>query len=231
MQSSLILIKVKERVNKLDSADYDNLECWQIREAFNKAQLEWVRRQIHGKNDTQEGDEETRQRVDDLQILLTSESLDVRQNELYFEAKHLPANYLYIKRVTPKVIKDNCIGKKIKSTLREEANVDEYLQDYSLSPSFEFEETFHTMINNTIRVYANYDFDVESIVFTYYRFPREIDFGQCPDITGNSGEEINPEFKDDIVELIIDDAVAILAGDIESPNAVQLSKQRSENNN
>lgn len=231
MLASLVQIKVKERINKLDSADYDNLECWQIREAYNKAQLEWVRRQVHGKNDTQEGDEETRQRVDDLQILLTSINLETRQNELYFEAKHLPDNYLYIKRVTPRVSSGHCKNKPIKSTLREEGNADEYLQDWSMSPSFEFEETFHTMINNTIRVYSNNEFDVQKITLTYYRLPREINFGTCVQMDGSSGVEIDPEFKDDIVELIIDDAVAILAGDIESPNALQVNKQRSEINN
>lgn len=231
MQASLVLIKVKQRINKLDSADYDNIECWQVREAFNKAQIEWVRRQVHGKNDTQEGDEETRQRVDDLQILLTPIILQVRQNELFFEAKHLPANYLYLKRATPYVNHGKCKNKPITSKLREEANVDDYLGDYSMQPSFEFEDTFHTMINNTIRVYANNEFDVEELRIIYYRKPREINFGNCTQMDGSSGEEIDPEFKDDIVELIIDDTVSILAGDIESPNAMQITKQRSENNN
>lgn len=231
MEAALVFIKIKQRINKMDSADYDNIECWQAREAFNKAQIEWVRRQVHGKNDTQEGDEETRQRVDDLQKLLTFQDLKVRKNGLYFELKELPPNYLYLKRVTPTVNHGKCTGKKIKSDLREEANVDEYLQDYSMSPSFEFEQTFHTMINNTIRVYSNNQFDVPEIRVTYYRKPIEINFGTCINLDGTSGPDVDPELKDDIVELIIDDAVAILAGDIESPNALQISKQRSENNN
>lgn len=231
MLASLVFIKIKERLNKIDSADYDNIECWQAREAFNKAQIEWVRRQVHGKNDTQEGDEETRQRVDDLQTILKPVSLDVKEYPLYFETKSLPNDYLYIKRVTPIVSHQKCKSKRLKSTLREEVNVDEYLQDWSLQPSFEFEETFHTMINDTIRVYTNGQFDVKKIDLIYYRYPREIDFGQCQHMDGTSGIEADPEFKDDIVELIIDDTVSILAGDIESPNALQLTKQRSEINN
>lgn len=231
MQASLIQIKIKERVNKGDSADYDNLECWQIREAYNKEQLEWTRRQIHGKNDTQEGDEESAQRVNDLQTLLQPATLEVRKNGVFFEAKHLPADLLFLKRVTPVVSCKKCKEKTIKSTLREEANVDEYLQDWSMQPSFEFEETFHTMINDTIRVYANGEFEVKEIKIVYYRIPRSINFGNCQQMDGSSGTEIDPEFKDDIVELIIDGAVSILAGDIESPNAMQITKQRSEINN
>ena len=59
MLNSTIVIKVKERINKLDSQDYDNILCWQIVEAFNKAQVEWCRRQLHGINTLREGDEQS----------------------------------------------------------------------------------------------------------------------------------------------------------------------------
>lgn len=231
MQASLVFIKVKERLNKLDSADYDNLECWQVREAFIKAELEWVRRQIHGDNQKQEGDENTTQRVNDLQLLLSSAKIDVNDYKLYFETKKFPDNFLYLKRVTPFCSKGKCKGKIIKSTLREEANVDEYLQDYSMQPSFEFEETFHTMINDSIRIYTNKEFSVDFVKVIYYRFPREINFTGCVNLNASVGQNIDPELKDDIVELIIDDTVSILAGDIESPNQFQITKQRSEFNN
>lgn len=232
MQSSLIWLKVKERLNKLDSSDYDNLECWQIREAYNKAQLEWVRRQIHGDNQKQEGDEETRIRVDDLQNLLKPAFLSgVTKEQLFFETSSLPRDYLYFKRVTPLVSKSGCTGKRIGSKLREEANVDELLDDWATQPSFDFEQTFHTLIGNKIRIYTNNDFEVEKVKLTYYRKPREIDFGNCEHIDGATGQDVDPEFKDDIVELIIDDTISILAGDIESPNQFQITKQRTEINN
>ena len=60
MDVRLIPIKIKERLNKLSSNDYDNLECWQFIEAFNKAQLDWSRANLHGGNQYREGDEQTR---------------------------------------------------------------------------------------------------------------------------------------------------------------------------
>lgn len=231
MQASLVRIKIKERVNKLDSADYDNIECWQVREAYNKAQLEWLRRQLHSKNDTHEGGEDTDQRVNDLQLLLKQVKIDVNNYKIYFETKALPIDFFQPNRVTPFTSKGKCKEKMIKSTLREEGNVDENLQDWSMQPSFEFEETFHTFINNTIRVYTNKEFSVDYIKLTYYRVPREIDFTGCQHMDGSTGVEIDPELTDDVVELIIDDTVSILAGDIESPNVFQTSKQRSEFNN
>ncbi len=50
MTNAALQLKIKQRLNKLASNDYDNIECWQIVEAFNKAQVEWVRRQLHGNN-------------------------------------------------------------------------------------------------------------------------------------------------------------------------------------
>lgn len=232
MQNSLVWLKIKQRINKLDSSDYDSIECWQVREAYNKAQLEWTRKQIHGNNQSGESDEETKMRVDDLQILLKSITLKgVEKENLYFETTTLPKDYLYFKRITPIADKEHCEGRKLKSTLREEANVDEYLQDYSLQPSFDYEETFHTLIGNKIRVYTNNDFDIEKIKLIYYRQPRPIDFGNCEHLDGTPGQNIDPELKDDVVELIIDETVSILAMDIESPNQAAITKQRVDINN
>ena len=50
MNNDTLQLKLKQRLNKLDSQDYDNIEPWQMIEAFNKAQLEWCRRNLHGNN-------------------------------------------------------------------------------------------------------------------------------------------------------------------------------------
>ena len=57
MENNTLLLKLKQRLNKLDSQDFDNIECWQFLEAFNKAQVEWCRRNLHGGNMYKEGDE------------------------------------------------------------------------------------------------------------------------------------------------------------------------------
>ena len=77
MNNSTLRLKVMQRLNKLASNDYDNIECWQIVEAFNKAQVEWTRRQLHGANAAKEGDEQSTRRKDDLQVLLSKHSLQL----------------------------------------------------------------------------------------------------------------------------------------------------------
>ena len=93
MNNSILQLKLKQRLNKLASNDYDNLEAWQIIEAFNKAQIEWVRRQLHAGNVYREGDEGSKRRIDDLQLLLLQIPLLGTQNTLYFETTDLPADY------------------------------------------------------------------------------------------------------------------------------------------
>ncbi len=210
--------KIDLRLNKGASGDYDNLWSYQKQEAFNKGINEWIRRQKRGKNQTQEGDEETDTRVDDLQVLLKSEVLLSKNKGLFNQTSKLPADYLYFKRLTPIVSKGSCSNVRIKSHLREEANVDEL----TTLPSFNFEETFHTIINNRAHVYHNKDFTIESIELTYYRKPKFYNFKKLDTVI---------EFKDDVCEIFVDEACKILASDIESINQKNLAQERAEFNN
>ena len=219
MTISQISAKINLRLNKDASSDYDNIWNYVKSEAFNKAVNDWVRRQIHGKNQTQEGDEETTMRVDDLQWLLKADFMTIRDKGVFVETNKLPTDYLYYKRVTPYVSKGSCSGVTIKSHLKEEANVDDLLPSF---PSFDFEETFHTMIGNKIHLFHNKDFTVDRLQLTYYRKPKVYDFKKLSDIT---------EFKDDVADIITDEACKIIASDIESLNQKALAEQRAEFNN
>ena len=235
MLNSTILVKVKERLNKLASNDYDNLECWQIIEAFNKAQVEWCRRQLHGNNIFQEGDEYSKRRVDDLQILLTEVGLTGSTTDNYFEATNFPAdNYLEFKRVTVDATDDCCTDPRSMTVyLVEEANIDLYLRDPLKKPDFEWSETLCTLIGNKIRIYKDTTFNIVNPILTYYRRPAYIQIIDCVNpYTGQiSIVDINCEFKDDVVELIIDEAASILAGDMENFNQYTREQQAAERNN
>jgi hypothetical protein len=231
MDVRLILFKVKQRLNKLDSSDYDNLECHQIVEAYNKAQIDWARRQLHGNNLYKEGAENTVTRVDDLQILLTPIELLGSNRDYYFLSRIIPENYLRYNNLRVFGSKGECKNQRLKSYLREEANSEELLRDASNKPSFMWRETFHTFIGDKIKVYTDGDFSVAKVELVYYRTPREIRIVGCDYLGQSSSENVDPELKDDVVELIIDDAVALLASDIENVNQIQAAIQRSEKSN
>lgn len=234
MNASVVYIKLKERLNKLASNDYDNIECWQAIEAFNKAQLSWCRRQLHGANQFKEGDEQSKRRVDDLQILLTPLALNLTNRQLFYESVNWPTDYLEFKKVDAKAVDSCCLKpRRLKIYQTEEANVPLHLDDEYKKPSFEWGETFATLVGNTVRIYTDSKFELTDASLMYYRKPIFIQLANCIDpYTGIlSTVNIDPEFKDDIVELLIDEAVGIIAGDIESMIQYQRAQNEVEKNN
>lgn len=234
MLNSAILIKVKQRLNKLASNDYDNIETWQIIEAFDKAQVDWCRRNLHGLNIVKEGDEQSTRRIDDLQVLLTPAVLTMNNKQTYYESVAFPTDYLQWKRVSSNATSDCCPDPKpMVIYLAEAANVDELLRDVNKRPSFEWGETFAVLSTNNLKIYTNGLFKPVNVNLLYYRQPRKIQIAGIPDpYTGIvPAVDVISEFKDDLVELFIDETVKILAGDIESMNQFQRMSQSTEQNN
>lgn len=233
MLNSTILIKIRQRLNKLASNDYDNIVDWQIVEAFNKAQVEWCRRNLHGINIKQEGDEQSTRRIDDLQVLLISSPIDSFKKDKYYESD-VPTNYLQWKRLSASA-KSECCPKPRPMViyLAEEANVDLLLRDKVRQPSFDWAETFATLENNRIQLYTNNEFELVNVNLTYYRQPQKIQILNTVDpYTGTvSTADVESELKDDLIEVILDETAKILAGDIESFNQMQRTTQAVENNN
>ena len=81
--------------------------------------------------------------------------------------------------------------------------------------------------------YTNNDFEISEANLIYYRQPRKIQIQGCVDPYTNEETlvEVESEFKDDIIEVIIDEAVSVLAGDIESPVQYPRGTQTAERNN
>jgi len=235
MNNNTIQLKIKQRLNKLDSQDYDNIQCWQIVEAFNKAQIEWVRRQLDGKNQRNTGDEQSRRRIDDLQNLLVPDTtMSLTKFNIFYQSDTLPDNYLEYKRIDVLVNKECCPDNQpMVVYLAEEDNRAQLLRDEHKKPSYEWRETFATLIDNKARIFTNGDFEISKGFFTYYRKPINIEILGCSDpYTGNiTAVDVECEFKDDIVELLVDETVSILGGDIESPNQYGRGLEQAERNN
>jgi hypothetical protein len=233
MNNTLLKLKIEQRLNKLSSQDYSNIKPWMIIEAFNKAQSEWIRRNLHGNNLYKEGDEQSVRRIDDLQILLTSVFLTFTQNSIYTIGQ-IPANYMQFKRLDVEAKKDCCKDlRNMRSFMIEEAMVNQYINNENSKPSFEWGETFFTMMGNEIHIYHNNDFIVNKASLIYYRFPRKIEIAGVlnPETGILSTVDVTSELKDDLLELIVDDAASILAGDMESFNQYQRESQNSDKNN
>ena len=235
MDNNTLLIKLKQRLNKLDSQDYDNIECWQFVEAFNKVQLDWCRRTLHGGNMYKEGDEMSKRRIDDLQPLLRELSLTGVVTDQYFESNNFPVNtYLEFKRISTNATSECCPDPRSMTIyLAEEANVSLLLRDPLKDPSFEWGETFCTFLGNKIRIYRNKDFNIVTPVLTYYQKPVYIQIQGCVDPYTGVVSTVNVpcQFKDDVVEVLLDDTASLIAGDIENIYQQQRGQGSAERNN
>lgn len=233
MNNQTLQIKLKQRLNKLASNDYDNIECWQIVEAFNKAQVEWVRRQLHGNNLYREGDEMSKRRIDDLQILLGEVNLPGTSTDNYFESTSIPANYMEYKRISAFATSECCPKPRSMTVyLSEEANVDLILRDPLKKPDYDWGETFCTWIGNNVRVYKT-DFTITNVALTYYRQPTLIEIAGCQNPYDGTATTVDVicEFKDDIVEVLLDETASLIAGDTENFNQYTTNQQTAERNN
>lgn len=234
MLNQTILLKVKERLNKLDSSDYDNLESWQIVEAFNKAQVDWTRRNLHGLNSLREGDEQSTSKIDDFQVLLITIPTILANKQEYMEMP-VPVDYLRWKRISSSASSSCCPDPKpMVIYLAEEANVNILLRDKSKQPSFEWGETFATIEGDFIKIWTGGTFSLLTAEFTYYKQPTRIQIAGVPDPYDPNAPiptvDTPSVFKDDIVEVLIDECAKILAGDIESQLQIQRESLSVESN-
>lgn len=233
MNNQTLQIKLKQRLNKLASNDYDNIECWQIVEAFNKAQVEWARRQLHGNNMYREGDEMSKRRIDDLQLLLNEINITGTTTADYFESTTIPADYMEYKRITAYATSECCPNPRSMTVyLAEEANVDLLMRDPLKRPDYDWGETYCTWINDKVRVYKR-DFDITRVALTYYRQPVLIEIAGCQNPYDGTTTTVDVicEFKDDIVELLLDETASLIAGDTDNFNQYQINQQSAERNN
>jgi hypothetical protein len=231
MNNNLLQIKVKQRLNKLASLDYDNIECWQVAEAVNKAQIEWTRRQLYGINIRKEGAEQSSGLVDDLQRLMIHDRLTMVDKKLYYEGE-LPKNYLHYVRTDVFAKQECCPERRMTVYEVEESNISIILSNNDKKPNFEWAETVSTLMDNKVRVYTNDEFHITECHLIYFRKPIEIQFKGCVNISTGILYTLDQEceFNDDVAEIIVDAAVSILAGDIESSTQYQREQQNVQSN-
>jgi hypothetical protein len=215
MTSTQASIIIKNGLNKLDSGDHKNITLEKMEEAINLSTKRFVRERIEAK-------EINIKLTDDLQVLLKPEKLSGSNKDTYFLSHKLPSDYFGTSRVTPICEKGECLAIRIKSDLIEDGNVDEFLQDDSSQPSFEFEQCFYVISSNKVKLYHNNDFKVKEIELSYYKQPQYITFPGAYQFDGSRGKDMVWEFKDDVCDLIIEGAIKIISGNVKNIDSLDI---------
>jgi hypothetical protein len=190
-----------------------------------------VRRQIGGYNQKQTGDGSTKINYDDTQKLITTIALDGMNYADNWVSLPYPADYMNYTSLYVMAKSDCCPDRNIIVYMVDKADLYVILRDANKKPSFEWGETVAYLAGNEFTVYTNGEFEVTSVDLTYYRKPVPVQFQNCIDIsTGQPTGDVACEFKDDIAEILVDNAVAILAADIESFNQYTRASNSVQNN-
>lgn len=204
-----------------------------IAEAFNKAMDAWVSRQLQGINQTRSTAEGSIRSIDKLQVILTQVPLTATNQGIYWEAS-LPSDYVEWSRISAEAKRDDCCpARKLKIFLAEEADIDLALLDKNRQPSYEWGETFATVMSGSFRIYTNNCFDIVNPTITYYRKPKHIKIAGCtdPDTGLPVLVDVECEFSNTVIETIIDEGAAILADDMDNYNKMQVLNQNAEHSN
>jgi len=233
VNNQLLQVKFQQRLNKLSSSDYGNIECWMIAEAFNKAMDAWTIRQLQGINQTKSTAEGSIRSIDKLQVILKQLPLTMTNQGIYWDTT-LPSDYLEWSRIsTEGMVGDCCPTRKFKVFLGEEADIDMILLDKNRQPSYEWAETIATVIGGNFRIYTNNCFDIVNPSITYYRKPIHIEIAGCtnPDTGLPVITDVECEFSDNTIETIINEGAAILADDMDNYAKQQNLNQNAEHSN
>lgn len=232
MLNETILLKQQQRLDKLGSGDYPNVEDWMYIEAFNKGYSDWLRRQLEGINQEKVTAEGSIKRIDDLQFLLTDPTaLVLTAADEYYSAP-IPTNYLGWCRVTVYGKDDCCPERKFATFIGREATADIDMQDIGKQPNFDWATTFSTLANGQVKMYTNNKFTISRAFLTYYRIPVFIEIaGVANPFTGVvSTISVLCEAPDNVIEVIIEESCGILARDIKSYQEAQMNYQSADKN-
>lgn len=232
MTTREIIVKVKKRVNKDDTNDFDNLSLFSIIEAYNKAQLNVVNYLSGLNNIYKSGIESTTKRIDNLSTLLnpTPLELTLTKADNYYISQSFPTNYMRYVSSYSTGKNSKCSSKRILHFPYEEGNIELINRNSNQNASFEWGEAPITIADNKLKIHSNNQFEITKAYLTYLKYPVNVDIQGYIKQDGTPSTTIDPELPDDVVEMCIDEAVRILQGDIQNPLGIQVAMQNIQRN-
>lgn len=222
-----IITKIRKRLNKDDTDDFDNVSLFSAIEAYNKAQLNVINYFTKPLNQEQVGAEGTFRNIDRLSFLLnkTPRPLNMTKEGRYWFSEKFPTDYYKYRQSYSEATNGKCDKKVILHIPYEEANIELIMRNSNQNASFEWGEAPITVAESRLKIHTDNKFDVLKAYLTYYRYPRPIDIAGYIKADGTASTDVDSEFTDDMTELCIDEAVRILQGDIQNIAGVQISQQ------
>lgn len=210
------------KVNKNDTNGNVKIPKGQFVLLFNEQKLQWLDDKLKGK--------EENDYIEDLQSLLVeSASLTKVSTSQLNDKWQLPDDFFRRTIAYAIASKDQCKNVPLVVWPIKPKDVNVYLQNSDLSPSFEWQETFGVLTNNTYSVYKS-DFQVDEFYLSYYQKPLDIDIAGYTHIDGTPSKDQATNLDDFSINEILDRTATAALLNYESTEQAQLATRRQQGN-
>lgn len=204
---------ILDRLNKHSTDSGQNISERAFVGAFNQVQYLWFSQRLNV-------DEQTAEVTEELAQFLVEECKVPKKGKngqfLYLEK---PKDYFRYKRMYG--LECGECNLTVYAEDVAEGSVNTLLSDEFQKPSAAWQETFFTVVGNTLRFYVD-DFTCKEIGLLYYRCPKEVSMSY-KSLDGKKviGEDLDPELtKSDLYE-VLNLTALFLAGDINDQSRFQ----------
>lgn len=177
-----------------------------------------------------------KKRIDDLQLLVVSESKiflkkdnNSRFPKYIADLTNIPDYMFYITSYTT-ANKKGCKGRIITNILTEHSDLTTVLRSEFNSPSFEWQEQLITLANHKIEVYTDGTYIPDYIYLDYLKYPPQIDIEGYVHLDGSNSVNQDSVLPKHLKNDLIDITCELVSHAHENQLQSQLSQQRINNN-
>lgn len=212
----LIYIKFLNKVNKGNTQGDIAVDKDRFVLIFNEVKNRWVEQTLKVKDSIL---------IDSLwEIVKTKDLYDGMEKKDYVEF-YIPEDFYELILAECNAEKNNC---KKRLFLREVKNQDKNNLRFNTNykPDFEFDWSFVSLQNETIRVYAD-KFKVKDVTIEYYQVIPDLDIEGYVHLDGTPSSNIPIPLSEQYVDQIINLAAEEFERNFQNPNDLQLAKDRT----
>lgn len=216
MHPELIYQKILEKTNKNLNNGTIAMDRARAVSLFNEETNKFIEWTLQKRNTSD---------IRDIQILLDTQKLKLKEDKDSYTSFSLPKNYFDFSNVKIKASSGGCTDYLLPVEIKSE-NLEEVIFDANNKPSFFYRETPYTIRDNSLVVFKE-EFSVEDVTLIYYRYPRKFNLEGYIDEQNTKSFNSEPEFDEKIVDRIISMVATSFDINNENLNKVQLDINRT----
>lgn len=228
-----LIYDVEMKLNKVATLRHQGIPREEIIIVLNLSQIQLIKQRVNPNNIYKLGIDSFNKRFDDFKAIIPPDkelSIVKLRDNIYVSDLSKVSDYMFWIGSYITANKGECKDRVINiSKLIPHADVNTWMENSHLCPSFEYQETFAVLSSNGIEVYTDGTFTPNHLYLRYVRYPQKMDISGYIHIDGTPSTDSDSELPEYLREDIVNLTVQKLAAMTENLNAYEASKQASAN--